>query len=48
MGSRSVLEALEDICNVDVDAIDPAVSTAMPFKPHNHKFLMSNFGLKPC
>lgn len=32
---RSVLVALEDICNVDVDAVDPKVSTAMPFKPHN-------------
>jgi hypothetical protein len=35
MGSRSVLEALEDICNVDVDAIDPKVSTSLPFKAHN-------------
>lgn len=33
--SQSVLEALENICNVDVDAINPRVSTAMPFKPHN-------------
>ncbi|ETS78611.1 hypothetical protein PFICI_10673 [Pestalotiopsis fici W106-1] len=37
MGSKTktLLEALEDICNVDVDAVDPRVSTAMPFKPHN-------------
>lgn len=33
----SVLKALENICNVDVDAIDPRVSTAMPFKPHNRE-----------
>lgn len=39
MGSstRSVLEALEDIINVDVDAIDPKVSTALPFKAHNRQ-----------
>lgn len=35
MNSRSLLEALEDICNVDVDAIDPKVSTSLPFKAHN-------------
>ncbi|KAL4791482.1 aldolase [Aspergillus venezuelensis] len=36
MGSqRSLLQALEDICNVDVDAVDPNVSTALPFKAHN-------------
>ncbi|KAL3489937.1 aldolase [Aspergillus germanicus] len=36
MGSqRSLLQALEDICNVDVDAVDPKVSTALPFKAHN-------------
>ncbi|KAI8310470.1 Transaldolase [Colletotrichum sp. SAR11_59] len=31
----SLLEALERVCNVDVDAIDPKVSTKIPFKPHN-------------
>ncbi|KAF4907634.1 Transaldolase [Colletotrichum viniferum] len=31
----SLLEALSRVCNVDVDAIDPKVSTKMPFKPHN-------------
>ncbi|KAL2838631.1 aldolase [Aspergillus pseudoustus] len=36
MGSqRSLLQVLEDICNVDVDAVDPKVSTALPFKAHN-------------
>ncbi|KAI8235341.1 Transaldolase [Colletotrichum sp. SAR 10_99] len=31
----SLLEALERVCNVDVDAIDPKDSTKMPFQPHN-------------
>ncbi|KAJ5717560.1 hypothetical protein N7488_003206 [Penicillium malachiteum] len=33
--TKSLLEAVEAICNVDVDAVDPAVAQAMPFKPHN-------------
>ncbi|PYI04702.1 aldolase [Aspergillus sclerotiicarbonarius CBS 121057] len=33
--TRSLLEAIEAVCNVDVDAVDPAVAKAMPFKPHN-------------
>lgn len=33
--SRTLLEAIEDIVNVDVDAVDPAVAKAIPFKPHN-------------
>jgi hypothetical protein len=36
----SLLEALEGICDVDVDAIDPKVSTSMPFKAHNRKYEM--------
>lgn len=34
-GPTTLLEAIEAVCNVDVDAVDPRVSTAMPFKPHN-------------
>lgn len=38
MGSatpQNLVEVLESICNVDVDAVDPRVATALPFKPHN-------------
>ncbi|KAJ4202708.1 hypothetical protein NW759_015358 [Fusarium solani] len=35
IGNKSLLEALEGICNVDVDSVDPRVATALPFKAHN-------------
>lgn len=35
--SRSLLEALEGICNIDVDSVDPSVAKSLPFKPHNRE-----------
>ncbi|KAJ5633621.1 hypothetical protein N7528_001463 [Penicillium herquei] len=35
MGQKTVLDALESVCNVDVDSVDPRIATALPFKPHN-------------
>lgn len=34
---KTLLEAIEAICDVDVDAVDPKVATALPFKAHNRK-----------
>jgi transaldolase len=31
----TLIEQLETILDVDVDALSPAVSLALPFKPHN-------------
>ncbi|KAJ5379860.1 uncharacterized protein N7496_002288 [Penicillium cataractarum] len=31
----TLLEALEAVCNVDVDSVDPVVAKALPFKAHN-------------
>jgi hypothetical protein len=31
----SLVEALEQICDVDVDAVDPEMAKGLPFKPHN-------------
>ncbi|KAJ5724717.1 hypothetical protein N7493_006445 [Penicillium malachiteum] len=36
MGQKTLLDALESICHVDVDSVDPRIATALPFKPHNH------------
>lgn len=35
---KSLLEALEAVCNIDVDSVDPDVARALPFKAHNRKF----------
>lgn len=34
-GQKCLLEALEAVCNVDVDSVDPRVAKALPFKAHN-------------
>ncbi|KAJ5371952.1 hypothetical protein N7517_003958 [Penicillium concentricum] len=35
MSDRTLLERLEKLCNVDVDDVDTALITSLPFKPHN-------------
>ena len=46
MGQKTVLDALESVCNVDVDSVDPRIATALPFKPHNRMLIgsLSLFG----
>ncbi|OAL24959.1 hypothetical protein AYO20_10562 [Fonsecaea nubica] len=35
MAPRSLLERLEELCNVDVDDVDTALIKSLPFTPHN-------------
>ncbi|OAP55772.1 hypothetical protein AYL99_09924 [Fonsecaea erecta] len=35
MASRSLLDRLEELCNVDVDDVDTALIKSLPFPPHN-------------
>ncbi len=37
MSTRSLLERLEELCNVDVDDVDTELIKSLPFKPHNRK-----------
>ncbi|CAG9994406.1 unnamed protein product [Clonostachys byssicola] len=50
MAPKTLVEALELICNVDVDAVDPKVAKGLPFKPHNqtsNQVIMSNTMCEP-
>ncbi|KAJ6114237.1 hypothetical protein N7486_000015 [Penicillium sp. IBT 16267x] len=35
MSERTFLDRLEKLCNVDIDGVDTAFITSLPFKPHN-------------
>ncbi|OCT44595.1 hypothetical protein CLCR_06278 [Cladophialophora carrionii] len=35
MAARSLLDRLEELCNVDVDDVDTEVVKSLPFTPHN-------------
>lgn len=41
MSTRSLLERLEELCNVDVDDVDTELIKSLPFKPHNRKSHLS-------
>jgi transaldolase len=38
MATQSLLDRLEQLCNVDVDDVDTEVIRSLPFTPHNRKF----------
>ncbi len=44
MSPRSLLERLEELCNVDVDDVNTELIKSLPFKPHNRKSYMLTIG----
>ncbi|ETI20929.1 hypothetical protein G647_07272 [Cladophialophora carrionii CBS 160.54] len=42
MAARSLLDRLEELCNVDVDDVDTEVIKSLPFTPHNRDSQLTN------
>ena len=40
MPPQSLLQRLEQLCNVDVDDVDPALIASLSVQPHNRKFIL--------